>query len=211
MSDAYKSRIRRAAFQANAADSKDLTWRAKCYLVLLTELPAESEEDGRRRYGSKPMNARGEFSLHRDYIARMLGTDEQAVRKAQRECVEKGYLSMVWSARHGLPNRLQALSHRGSVSDDLTGAKTDPLRRTANGSHRGSKTDPVCPKAPDHLGHEPTSRGLPLVVTTVTSSGEDEAEGSHVGGLVTGCPWHDETHPCPEDCANHPDTRRRTA
>ena len=82
---------------------KALTWREKAYLIRVVDLPAQS---GRR--GSKPMGWGGQFALHLDYIAAELGAHPDTISDAQKGCLSKGYLTLVFPAAYGRPTTYQA-------------------------------------------------------------------------------------------------------
>lgn len=89
----------------------DLTWREKAYLIRVTELGGQSA-----RRGSKAMGWDGQFALHLDYIARMLGAHPDTVSDAQKGCLRKGFLSLVHPPAYGRPATYQA--HRCQADVD---------------------------------------------------------------------------------------------
>lgn len=99
---------RRPRAWAAVIQSRELTYREKCYLLTLLSLKSE-HVDGRRRYGSKALGPDGKYSLHLDYIAAAMGASEHAVREARQGCLAKEWLSEVHPATHGRPACYQIL------------------------------------------------------------------------------------------------------
>lgn len=195
----------------NALSHPDLGNAERVFLLAVAMLATEYV-DGQRRSGSRGMDERGKFSLHYDYLGRALHTSPGNAKKLAQRLEAKGLLSKVHPGTFGRPAGYQSLDVRGDTMSPVTFRDFVPPYATTTPPVRGDTTSPLPYRTPNGPGHEPTSGVLPQAVATASSGREDEPEVSHVGGHLAGCPWHDaETHPCPEDCANHPDARRRTA
>ncbi len=194
----------------NALSHPDLG-NAERVFLLTVAMVATEYVDGQRRSGSRGMDERGRFALHYDYLARALHTSPGNAKKLAQRLEVKGFLSKVHPGTFGRPAGYQSLDVRGDTMSPVTFRSFVPPYGMPTPALRGDTTSPLPYRTPSGPGHEPTSGVSPQVRVTATSSREDKTEASQVGGQVTGCPWHDDTHPCPPDCANHPHARRRTA
>lgn len=154
-----RPRIREAAWR-----DPNLTWRERAFLVRVTEIPAETDDDGRRRRGSHAMAANGQFSLSHDHIAAHMGTTGEVVRQIVKALSNKGrkpthYLDLVARGRYGRPNTYHALmvdKTTGLTADKttgLTGQTVDP-KLSVNPDKTTGLTYTTCspPTVLDHNG-----------------------------------------------------------
>jgi hypothetical protein len=194
----------------NALSSRELGNAEKVALIGLTMLPTEYV-DGKRRPGSTGMTSRGRFSLHHDYIARGLGTTVVNVKKLLQRLESKGHLSKVYPGTYGRPSGWQALDVRGDTMSPLKGGfRFVPPYAVETTPTRGDTMSPLTYRTPDLGDPAPSSRVSRPADPQVLGSNE-EAAVRPAGASSADCQWHDEASPCPEDCANHPASRRRTA
>ncbi len=141
-------------------------------------------------------------SIPRTKMAKALGWSEQRVSERLSEAVKLGFLGPVSPGYRGHTAVYQAMF------PDVPIAKSVRKNRTLPRDQKHGRF--AAPKRPEDT--DTTSRANPAVGPTRRDIGIDERpEDQPARASVTGCRWHDETHPCPEDCANHPHTRRRTA
>lgn len=113
------TRDRRQRVIESALTSPHLTYGQKVFIVLVATLKPEYV-DGKRRYGSKAMGTDGTFSLHLDYIAKVLGTSVDNAKKLREGCARHGHLSLVHKGTFGRPSAWQALVVRGEEMYGVT-------------------------------------------------------------------------------------------
>lgn len=193
----------------NALANSDLGAVERLFFVTVVHLATEYV-DGRRRAGSRGMDDRGHFALHYDYLASALHTSPTNVKKLVQRLVGKQYLSKVHPGTFGRPAAFQALAVRGDTKCLITYRSFVPPYGSESPPTRGDMVSPLPYRTPDVGDQAPLSRVSPAAEREVLGSNEETA-GRQVRPSSSGCQWHDDAHPCTEDCANHPTARRRTA
>ncbi|MCD4525232.1 hypothetical protein [Nocardioides sp. cx-173] len=200
---------RRPVIVRNAFANDDLGAVERLFLLTVVHLATEYV-DGERRPGSRGMDERGHFALHYDYLARALHTSPTNAKKLTQRLVAKGYLSKVNPGTFGRPAAFQAMNVRGDTACLITYRAFVPPYGSEVPPTRGDMASPLTYRTPDLSDPAPSSRVSPAADRQVLGSYEEIAE-HPVAASSRGCQWHDEASPCPEDCANHPTSRRRTA
>jgi len=195
----------------------DLTYGQKAFLIRASELPAESDADGVKVKGSRPMGMDGMFALSMDYVAREMGRKADSVRRARDAVVPDAADPdrNVWlypgpRGAFGRPNSYQAV---------IPNAVKNCLRYVGGFSPRyaddeSAITDAVLHrvtyKAHSSRNHEPSSGDSP------GSAGQEQAQQRRdrhpLGSFpANDCQWHEHID-CPPDCANaHHNTGSREA
>lgn len=141
-------------------------------------------------------------SIPRTKMATALGWSEQRVSERLGEAVKFGFLSPKSPGYRGHTAVYQATFPDAPIVKSVRKNRTLP-RDQKHGRFTGGK-------GPENT--DTTTRADPAVGPTRRDVGIDEkAEDQPARGPVTECLWHDDIHPCPDDCANHPDARRRIA
>ena len=191
------SRDVRPRILAGALFAEDLSYAEKAYLAIVTTIKAEFV-GGERRHGSRAMSPTGRYSLHLDYLAGALGTSAEGVRKIQRSLSAKKYIDQISPATFGRPTLWHALVVRGAKNGSLTSRRKGTPYGLAEWVVRGADSAPLTYRTPVGGDQPPASGVFPTAKNEVESSDE------------TGCRFHGWAV-CPADCADHPDTRRRTA
>lgn len=186
---------------ADALAHPTLAHARRIFLIVVTMLPAEYDEDGARRPGSKGMDARGHFAFHYDYLAKWLHTSPgNAKRTAERLAEdETPFLRKVHPGTFGRPAAWQALRVRGDWSRRITPSTTVTPYDLYASYVRSDWQSPLPYRTPTDLSPAPAVGDFPQVRPSVDGSNEHE-----------GCRWHEHTG-CPEDCAGHPTNRQESA
>jgi hypothetical protein len=137
-------------------------------------------------------------SVKRDVIAKALGKSERRISERVAAAHDAGFLSTVAPGYRGHVAVYQGTfpeAESVTPTSTLSSAETRPLstrERVTPGGPTTTTADLSVGGADRHVGSK------------------RQAEGRPVRDWLTDCRWHTE-QPCPEDCANHPDTRRRSA
>lgn len=149
-------RDRRQRVIETALTSPHLTYGQKVFMVLAATLKPEYI-DGKRRHGSKAMGPDGVFSLHLDYIAKVLGTSVNNAKKMREGCARHGHLSMVHKGTFGRPSAWQALVVRGEENYGVTFRQILPPYGSGTPAVSGEETSPLTYRG----GTDPAVQGLP--------------------------------------------------
>ncbi|GAA0986877.1 hypothetical protein ENKNEFLB_01941 [Nocardioides aquaticus] len=171
-------------------------------------------------------------SVDREQIAADLGRSERRIGERFRDALGQHPRKPDAEQRCRLEHRLLDRKARGQkhvravfqavVPDVLSATHVCPAEDASPDSQQDAQEHPENdenrPAEKPYSGSQQDPRGScliradPAAGPTRRDVGRDErAEDQQARGSVTECSWHDETHPCPDDCANHPDARRRIA
>lgn len=151
----------------------------RVFLFMLLMLPAQYI-DGKRRKGSRGMDARGYVALHYDYIAEHLHTSPENVKKTAQRLASAGFLSKVNPGTFGRPAKWQALLVRGDTKYRVTADRFVPPYGLGLPTTRGDTQSPLTYRAPDLPSHAPADGG------------------------PAPCPYHSiDGLPCPVDCRHY--------
>lgn len=133
------------------------------------------------------MRADRKVSIPRARLAAYLDITERRVSERIKVAIEHGYLDKVGGGYRGRTAEYQALFPAERVTPTSTLSSTEtrtlsPLERVTDG-------------------------GYPITTADLSARGADRDVGSNEDEA---CRWHG-FEACPEDCADHPSSRRRTA
>jgi hypothetical protein len=187
---------------ADALAHPTLAHARRIFLITVTMLPAEYDETGQRRPGSKGMDARGHFALHYDYLAKWLHTSAGNAKRTAERLAEgdEPFLRKVHPGTFGRPATWQALRVRGDWSRRITPSTTVTPYDLYAAYVRSDHQSPLPYRTPTGLNPAPAVGDLPEARTSVDGSNEREV-----------CQWHGYASPCPSDCADHPTNRQESA
>lgn len=187
---------------ADALAHPTLTPARRVFLIVATMLPAEYDDTGARRPGSKGMDSRGRFAFHYDYLAKWLHTSPgNAKRTAERLADDEiPFLQKIHPGTYGRPATWQALRVRGDWSRRITPSTTVTPYDLYAAYVRSDTESPLPYRTPTGLGPAPAA-GVHLAASA-------DAESSNEGEA---CRWHSFASPCPPDCADHPTNRQESA
>ena len=191
------NRDRRPGILRSALFSPDLSYAERLFLIVACTIATEYV-DGKRRHGSKAMDHSGRFSLHTDYLAGALNTTAEGVRKLRLRLENDGALSLVHPGTFGRPSMWQALDVRADKNGEVTSRPEVHPYGFADWFVRADFLSTLTYRTPDHRNPAPTSGASPQVPAEVLAATQEQ------------CRWHGFA-PCPEDCADHRNTRRETA
>lgn len=202
------NRDRRRRVLESALFSPTLTPAEKNYMVTVVVIRAEYV-NGDRRHGSKAMGPDGQFTLHRDYLAKALNTSPEGVRKLRRSLVRKQALTLVHTGTFGRPSTWQAHPIRGAKNGRVTGGEIGTPYGLGEWLTRVAEKAPLTYKTPDRRNHERTPRDpRHLPIQAQQQQGQDRGTPGPIP--ANACQWHPHQC-CPDDCANAPVTRREDA
>lgn len=187
------------------------------------------------------MTADLRVSVDRKQLARRLNRSERALGRRFREAIgdtiPEDDHERADQRRHDLEHRLLDRIVRGQKNTTRSvyqGLMPDAVNRTDVGPEEKTfqqdtskpvENDQKClvenppsranRASPDSL---PDTRGSCLLSDQPSASSHDrqkrsndEAQPHQADAYLTGCRWHDDEHPCPQDCRNHPTNREATA